>query len=251
VTDASGAALQGAAITITNIATNQTVNLKTDQAGQYTAKDLASGKYDVRVVRTGFKTKVVQGVEVSADKAARLDIQFEIGDWGGCCEYAAAPMKAPSDYVLKMKPFAYRVGEAEDGGKLRGVAKVVYGDERKWVLIFEANRDELADGNAIRYGMSLTIPPSHHPMPKLETRVLPIYPSMTASQRVYGEVAMDVTLNDDGTVQVVKVIESDPIFDSAATDAVKQWKYRPLTVHGKLVKQFVVVLTFEKNGKVH
>jgi len=251
VTDASGAAVQGAAITITNIATNQTVNLKTDQAGQYTAKDLASGKYDVRVVRTGFKTKVVQGVEVSADKAARLDIQFEIGDWGGCCEYAAAPMKAPSDYVLKMKPFAYRVGEAEDGGKLRGVAKVVYGDERKWVLIFEANRDELADANAVRYGMSLTIPPSHHPMPKLETRVLPIYPSMTASQRVYGEVAMDVTLNDDGTVQVVKVIESDPIFDSAATDAVKQWKYRPLTVHGKLVKQFVVVLTFEKNGKVH
>ena len=41
------------------------------------------------------------------------------------------------------------------------------------------------------------------------------------------------------------------MLDSAATDAVKQWKYRPLTVHGKLVNRIVVVLTFDKNGKVH
>lgn len=37
----------------------------------------------------------------------------------------------------------------------------------------------------------------------------------------------------------------------AATNAVKQWKYRPLAVHGKLVNRIVVVLTFDKNGKVH
>jgi hypothetical protein len=41
------------------------------------------------------------------------------------------------------------------------------------------------------------------------------------------------------------------LLDSAATEAVKQWKYRPLTVKGKLVNSIVVVLTFEKNGKVH
>jgi TonB family protein len=71
-----------------------------------------------------------------------------------------------------------------------------------------------------------------------------------ASQHVHGDVAMDVTLNDDGTVQEVKVIEGNPLLNSAATDAVKQWKYRPLTVHGKLVNRVVVVLTFDKNGKV-
>jgi hypothetical protein len=36
-------------------------------------------------------------------------------------------------------------------------------------------------------------------------------------------------------VQEVKVIEGNPLLNSAATDAVKQWKYRPLTVHGTLV----------------
>jgi outer membrane biosynthesis protein TonB len=41
------------------------------------------------------------------------------------------------------------------------------------------------------------------------------------------------------------------LLDNAATEVVKQWKYRPLTVNGKLVNRIVVVLTFEKNGKVH
>jgi hypothetical protein len=41
------------------------------------------------------------------------------------------------------------------------------------------------------------------------------------------------------------------VAQSASTDAVKQWRYRQLTVHGKLVNRIVVVLTFDKNGKVH
>jgi TonB family protein len=250
VTDASGAVVANATITITNIATNRAVTLKADEAGQYTAKDLVGGKYDVKAEANGFKTTIVKGVEVSAGKAARLDIRLEIGNWGGCCEYAAAPMKAPDDYVLKMKPFTYSVGEADDGGTLRGIAKLVYGDQKKWVRIFEANRDVVTNPNVLPYGTSLTIPASHQPLPKLETKLLPPYPSEAASQHVHGEVAMDVTLNEDGTVQAVKVIEGNPLLNSAATEAVKRWKYRPLTVNGKLVNGIVVVLTFDKNGKV-
>jgi protein TonB len=62
---------------------------------------------------------------------------------------------------------------------------------------------------------------------------------------------MDVTLKDDGSVEDVAVIKGDPLLAPAATDAVKQWKYRPLVVHGKPVNKFVVVLTFDKHGKVH
>jgi anaerobic magnesium-protoporphyrin IX monomethyl ester cyclase len=250
VTDASGAVVENASITITNIATNRAIPMKTDKAGQFTAKDLESGKYDVTAQANGFKTTVVKGVEVNAGKAARLDIRLEIGNWGGCCEYAAAPMKTLDDYVLRMKPFTYSVGEAQDGGTLRGLAKLVYGDKKMWIQIYAANRDVVSDPSALLYGMSLTIPPSYQPTPKLETKVLPPYPSEAASQHVHGDVAMDVTLNDDGTVQEVKVIEGNPLLNSASTDAVKQWKYRPLTVHGKLVNRIVVVLTFEKNGKV-
>jgi anaerobic magnesium-protoporphyrin IX monomethyl ester cyclase len=254
VTDTTGAVVMNATITITNIATNQVVSRATDnKTGEYAAKDLASGKYDVKAEANGFKTTIVKGVEVTAGKAARLDIRLEIGNWGGCCEYAAAPMKAQDDYVAKMKPFNYSVGEAEDGGTLKGIAKVVYGDRKKWVQIYEANLDVL-DGNPdlskLGYGLSLTIPSLFQPEPKLETKVLPVYPPGAASNHVHGEVAMDVTLNDDGTVQEVKVIEGDPLLADAATAAVEQWKYHPRTVHGKLVNRIVVVLTFDKNGKV-
>ena len=160
-------------------------------------------------------------------------------------------MKAQDDYVLRIKPFTYRVGEARDGGTLRGLAKLVYGDKKMWIQIYAANRDVVSDPNVLSYGMSLTIPPSHQPAPKLETKVLPPYPLEAASQHMHGDVAMDVTLNDDSTVQEVKVIDGNLLLNDAATDAVKQWKYRPLTVHGKLVNRIVVVLTFEKHGKVH
>ncbi|HTC92986.1 MAG TPA: energy transducer TonB [Terriglobales bacterium] len=49
----------------------------------------------------------------------------------------------------------------------------------------------------------------------------------------------------------VAVIQGDPQLAHAATDAVKQWKYRPLVVNGKPVNKLVVVLTFDKHGKVH
>jgi len=253
VNDASGAVVPNASITVINPATHRAILLTTDKVGQFTAKDLQSGKYDVTAAANGFKTTVVKGVEVNAVKAARVDIRLEIGNWGGCCEYAAAPMKAipQEDYALKNKPFTYNVGEAQDGGTLRGLAKLVYGDKKMWIQIYAANRDVVRDPNALPYGMSLTIPRSHQPAPKLETKVLPSYPSEAATQHVHGDVAMDVTLNDDGTVQEVEVIEGNPLLNSAATDAVKQWKYRPLTVHGKLVNRIVVVLTFDKNGKVH
>src|SRR3984957_12708660 len=256
VTDASGAVVPNASITITNIATNRQIPLTTDKTGQYAAKNLESGKYDVAAQANGFKTTVVKGVEVNAGRAARLDIRLEMGNWGGCCEYAAAPMKTlPTprldDSVLRMKPFTYSVGEAQDGGTLRGVADLVYGNKNMWIQIYAANRSVVSGPNALYQGMLLTIPPPYQPAPKLETKVLPLYPSEAASQHVHGDVAMDVTLHEDGTVQEVKVIEGNPLLNSAATDAVKQWKCRPLTVHGKIVNRIVVVLTFDKNGKVH
>jgi TonB family protein len=250
VTDVVGEVMTAATITIKNAATNRVVTVKTDSTGRFTAKDLESGKYEVTASSPGFKDAVVKDVAVGEDKPAQLNISLEIGAWGGCCEYAAAPMKAPDDFISTAKPFTYSVGEGNDGGTLRGIAKIMYGDEKKWVLIYEANRDSIVAANSIPYGTSLTIPSSHPKLPKLGTKILPAYPSDASSQKVHGEVAMEVTLNDDGSVKDVKLIEGYPALNAAAVDAVKKWKYTPRTVDGALVERFMVVVTFEKNGKV-
>jgi protein TonB len=59
---------------------------------------------------------------------------------------------------------------------------------------------------------------------------------------------MDVTLNEVGSVLKANVLDDDPLLNNAAIDAVKQWKYQPLMVHGKPMNKFVVVVTF---GKIH
>ena len=251
VTDTSGAAVASANITITNLGTGHAITVKTDQAGQYIAKDLPAGKYDVVVEAKIMKKAVAKGVEVSPDKPGKLDVQLEYTNWGGCCEYAAAPMRAMQDYIDRKKPFTYMVGEGNDDSTLKGVAKLVYGRRDMWIQIFEANRDQLPHTNSIADGMSITIPPAHRVVPKLLTKVLPVYPHEAAAQHETRDVVMDVVLNEDGSVQKADVVEGDPLLTNAATDAVKQWKYRPLKVHGTLVNKFVVVVTFDKNGKVH
>ena len=61
---------------------------------------------------------------------------------------------------------------------------------------------------------------------------------------------LDVTLAPDGTVKNVQAIDGEPVLVDAAVNAVKQWRYQPLEVKGEAVNQFVVVVSFAKNGKV-
>ncbi len=252
VTDPNGAAVPDVIVTITNLATRQATTRKTNSAGEYSVNDLPSGRYEVMATSEIFKTLTVKDVEIAAGKPSRVDFRLELNaNWGGCCEYAASPMRAPQDYVVRIKPFTYSVGEAADGGTLKGVAKLVYGNQKMWVQIFEANRAVLKDPDALTYGMSLTVPPVHRVVPRLAARILPVYPAEAAARHVESDVVMDVTLKDDGSVQDVAVIKGDPLLAKAATEAVNQWKYHPLVVNGKPVNKFVVVLTFDKHGKVH
>ena len=55
VTDASGAAVPGALVTVTNTATSQTFNATTDTHGNYTVAELPDSVYDVKISATNFK----------------------------------------------------------------------------------------------------------------------------------------------------------------------------------------------------
>jgi hypothetical protein len=55
---------------------------------------------------------------------------------------------------------------------------------------------------------------------------------------------------NDCAVEQTSLIDGNPLLAEAATNAVKQWKYKPLLVGGKPVLKFVVVLCFGKRGKV-
>ena len=62
VTDASGALLPNAQLSIKNVATGSTRTVSADAAGFYTAPNLLPGTYDITTVAPGFATAVRSGV---------------------------------------------------------------------------------------------------------------------------------------------------------------------------------------------
>lgn len=65
-------------------------------------------------------------------------------------------------------------------------------------------------------------------------RVAPTYPRNAKTAKIEGYVTMAVTINPDGTVSDASVMESDPprLFDEAALNAMRRWKFRPKIVDG-------------------
>jgi TonB family protein len=251
VTDSSGAVVQNAKITITHLDTKAVRALTTNQAGQYVANDLPIGRYEVKAEVPSFKVSIVTGIVLKAGTPERADIRLEIGDYG-CCEYAASPLKVIEDWSQKKKPFTYMVGEAKDQNTFQGIAKLVYGDPKAWVPIFEANRDKIEKPGFIPNGTEILVPKRTRTAPKLISKITPVYPDSAKNAGVWGDVVLDVALKEDGSVDQIHVIDGPPLLAGAATTAVKQWRYQPSSAKGKpAILKFVVVISFGKGGKIH
>jgi hypothetical protein len=77
VTDATGAIIAGATVTLTNTATNTVQSAKTSQTGSYRFSLLAPGRYEVQVEQSGFQT-TKKVAEVNLGQASRVDFQLAV-----------------------------------------------------------------------------------------------------------------------------------------------------------------------------
>jgi protein TonB len=83
-----------------------------------------------------------------------------------------------------------------------------------------------------------TPPPAPAPVTtpaELVSAVQPDYPPAAYRSRQQGWVEVQFTINADGSVSGAKVLESEPnrLFDRAALDAVRRWKFKPRMVNGE------------------
>ena len=79
VTDESGAVVSRARVQATNTLTNEVRNTATNEVGIYTFPQLPVGVYRVLVECQGFKTAIREGIELSLNRNARLNIQLSVG----------------------------------------------------------------------------------------------------------------------------------------------------------------------------
>jgi len=80
VSDQSGGAIPGAAITIRNVETGIARNLTTNAAGRYEAAALPVGNYEVRASLTGFQTLVRSGITLTVGRNAVVDMALQVGE---------------------------------------------------------------------------------------------------------------------------------------------------------------------------
>ena len=68
--------------------------------------------------------------------------------------------------------------------------------------------------------------------------VAPEYPDRALTDRIGGSVTVQYIVDKQGRTQDVKVVESVPkgVFDEAATEAIRRWRYRPAHYNGQPVE---------------
>lgn len=79
VTDPQGNVVAGAKVTVTSIGKSTVFEGVTNESGNYNVTHLIPDAYRVKIEGAGFKAYDVPSVQVSADAAARLDAQLQVG----------------------------------------------------------------------------------------------------------------------------------------------------------------------------
>jgi hypothetical protein len=80
VSDASGAVLPGATVTVSNVATGEKRTVTADAQGNYQVLSLGRGEYKVEVDSSGFRHFSRSPIQVIVNQVTRLDVAMAVGE---------------------------------------------------------------------------------------------------------------------------------------------------------------------------
>jgi hypothetical protein len=99
VTDQSGAVVSDARVVITNLGTNQTINLTSNSAGAFSSGPLDPGNYKVQVSAKGFST-TSQNVTVQLGNSATFNAKLQIGQESQVIEVQASVVQVNTEQAI-------------------------------------------------------------------------------------------------------------------------------------------------------
>jgi len=150
------------------------------------------------------------------------------------------PKKSALGEVHLAAPKAHRgtssqqSGAAEPGLVLNGEQITPGSDSSGGELLAGSVKEPTAPAAPLAVGGDVT--PA-----KMISSVQPVYSSLARMQHVSGDVKIDALIDANGRVTSMKVISGPTLLHQAATDALRQWKYKPATLDGKPVPMHLTV----------
>jgi len=97
VTDATGAIVPSANLTIRETQTGVSRNVQTNESGNWTVPELAPGVYEVAVEAKGFKKEIRKDITLLVDTTTRVDVQLQPGAVTDTVEVTGAPPLLQTD----------------------------------------------------------------------------------------------------------------------------------------------------------
>ncbi len=80
IRDETGAVMPGVDLSLTNVATGVGRNTVSDDEGRYAAPNLQVGEYQIRAELPGFRTTILEGIELTVGQRAVVDLILQIGE---------------------------------------------------------------------------------------------------------------------------------------------------------------------------
>src|ERR1039458_5212698 len=96
VTDATGAVVPNAKVTVTETQTGIIHASKSNESGNWVVPDLPPGAYEVDVEAAGFKKELRKDIALLVNTSTRVDIQLQPGNVTETIEVIGAPPAAPA-----------------------------------------------------------------------------------------------------------------------------------------------------------
>ena len=96
VTDATGAVVAGAAVTITDVDRNTAFSSVTNETGLYAVRQLPIGRYRIVVEKPGFRRYTVMDFPLAAEQRAAVDVSLAVGAEAVEVTVTAAPQLVES-----------------------------------------------------------------------------------------------------------------------------------------------------------
>ena len=187
-------------------------------------------------------TADVDAAKAAVDKAATA----------GADQYAAESLKAAQDAQAaldaELKAQEGKMLKSYDKTKELAIAAKAAGDKAaadavagKEKADAAAAKEKAAAAARAKVRMAAVRPGGRLMPPKKIKDVPPVYPPLAKSANISGAVTIEATIGVDGKVVDAKVINSIPMLDQAALDAVRQWEYLPSMLNGQPVPVLVTV----------
>jgi len=101
ITDPSGAAIPGAKVTATDVATAVVRDTVSSGAGEYSFNDLPLSTYTIRVEASGFQTTEITGVQVEAGKIHTLPVMLTVARQAAVVEVSADALSLDTTTVTQ------------------------------------------------------------------------------------------------------------------------------------------------------